>query len=265
MLVRESLDDILKPKELSPALEKRWKQEELKNAAKEGDVERFFRGIDAGLKISYPLFRKMITDWAYRRGTGDIFTSGLGWDIFEQTHLDKIKIEMAAFNEDLSAFEDAIESGSKISYKVLRLILDSYKSKDEFLNYIKTLDLDKVTEPKDRKKIKGIFNLDSTQEHRSYPRAYKQYRVLKYIKEKKVTQRQQLIKLIFELGYGPNTFHPISDRGYWSANYMNVIGKYYDKDEDGRFVLNNDGKEKYRELHKKFKNMEDERLKDPFR
>jgi len=263
MLVRESLDDILKPKELSPALEKRWKQEELKNAAKDGDVARFLRGINAGLKISYPLFRKMITDWDYRRNAADILSS-VDWSDFEQIHLDKIKIEIAVFNKSLENFKDAIESGSKISYKVLRLILDEYRHRDEFLNYIQTLDLDKVTEPKDRKKIKDIFNLDSPQEHRSYPRAYKQYRVLKYIKERKVTQRQQLIKLIYELGYGPNTFHPINDRGYWSANYHNVIGRYYDK-VDGKFVLNDEGKEKLKELHKKFKNMEDERLKDPFR
>ena len=81
--VRESLDDILKPKQLSPSLKKRWKQEELRNAAKSGDADRFLRGIDRGLKISYPLFRKMITDWSYRQSARDIFSS-VDWSDFEQ-------------------------------------------------------------------------------------------------------------------------------------------------------------------------------------
>lgn len=164
----------------------------------------------------------------------------------------KQKLAWAIFKGDIELLKKAFEDGAKLSYGLLRKISSWHNA----LIYLLGLeDIDSVLVPKDAEKIKYILNI-KTMPHKNYPRSYKQYRVLKYVNDNIVTQRQQIIKLIYELGYGPNSFNLLRHSGYWSTSYYQIVGQYYGKVNGGRFVLNRAGREKLNILHNKFKDQD---------
>lgn len=95
----------------------------------------------------------------------------------------------------------------------------------------------------------------------SYPKGYKQYRVLRFINEKP-QKYTDIVKFAYELTHGHGTFDKRNNRGYWSS----VLGSgcYYRKpgwvyqmtnNSRGEYVLNAYGKRKLIELEHRFGGM----------
>ena len=175
------------------------------------------------------------------------------------------QLEWYAMKGDLYTFFKTIDKGAKITYSLLRKIMNFYSDSKSalFIDYLKNNeDLKKISAPEDFEKINAVLNLNKPGKLRSYPPLYKPYRVLKYVDEqyKKKTpikRRLDLVKLIYELGYGPNTYNELSDdTAYWSHSYTDSIGQYLSKDEKGGFYLNDKGKMYLKELTKKFKDVD---------
>lgn len=177
-------------------------------------------------------------------------------DIFVPKELtQKQKAAWAIFKGDPKSLEKAFEDGAKLSYGLLRKIYTGWSY--DLVNFLKNYkNIDSILIPKDAEKIKYVLNI-KPMSYKKYPRFYKQYRVLKHINDNIITKRYQLIKLIYELGYGPNSYNPLEDTGYWSTNYHQTIGQYYAPVIKGRkFILNSVGRKKLNILHNKFKDQD---------
>lgn len=133
---------------------------------------------------------------------------------------------------------------------------------------------DKLT-PSEKKRFEARTHKQS---QRTFPRGYKQMRVLDFIAkagEKGVT-RNEIARLYYEMSYGPESY-TYNNRGYNSVNiqlyiYPYVKGKtMYKKlpnshwwykyhaikssNPQTRYVINVEGLRKLAELHNKFKNI----------
>jgi hypothetical protein len=141
-----------------------------------------------------------------------------------------------------------------VPYTLLRMLctLSNYEEHPLFI-FIKNNP--QYWNQKDIEKISNVVNLSATGSRKSYPAGYKIYRILKYVNENVVSTRQQIVKLIFELNYGPNTFNPNKHSSYWPANFPSQVYPYIGKDENNVFKLNNAGLQKLQTLEQKFKNI----------
>jgi len=168
-------------------------------------------------------------------------------------------LQYACTHDDLESFKRALRNGAKFTYSIYRKMETNWRynspSIKEYLQSNPQI-IEEIAAPKDLEKLKSFFSITPESQHQSYPRGYKQYRVLKYVDDGLATKRMDLIKLIYELGYGPNTFNPLKNASYWSTNYMNVIGQYLKNVPKGQpLELNNAGKNKLREIQDNFKDL----------
>jgi len=114
--------------------------------------------------------------------------------------------------------------------------------------------LEDIVHPRDSKKldrIKSILLTKKSGNARSYPQGYRIYRILKFVNENKPDTRQKIVKFIFELNYGKDSFNPLLHGSYYSDGFRNMICPYLHGDIFG-FKLNNDGKQRLEHYEKKF-------------
>jgi hypothetical protein len=239
--VNESLEDILKPKELDMGQKIAWA---LKSANTKQALRVFREATAQGIKIP----AKDLLELGMRTKNLVIFREAVD----RLTTNPHRKLDLAAKFGFLPFFREIIDKGGRVSFNLLKKLTNDYEYQhsEEILDYVKN-NIDVVAKEEDRQKIHYALGA-SDQEYRSYPKGYKQYRVLKYINEHPVTRRLDLIKFIYEMGYGPGSFNEIRSSSYWSNGFNQIIGQYYDVNDDGIFVLNREGVSKLRELESKF-------------
>jgi len=241
--VCESIEDILKPKDLD--IEQKWLWA-FKHAKDTTSALRIYKQAkQAGIKLP----AKELLEFAHRINNLQLYREAVDR---LTTNPDK-KLSLAAQFGDLDYFIDILNQGGRVSFNLLRKLNGDYhyyRSTGTIYPYVAE-NLDSVMKEEDLQKAHDALDAKD-QEYKSYPKGYKQYRVLKYINDNKVTRRLELIKLIYELGYGPGSFNEIKSASYWSANYRQIIGQYYDVGDDGVFELNEDGRDKLQELEAKF-------------
>jgi len=172
----------------------------------------------------------------------------------EEMLTQKQKLKVALYNKDVPLLINYLNDGTfKITMGFLRYMYDDYLLKDEILKFLDNLnstEFNKLIDKKKFKEIKYILNTENNKlPNKTYPRGYKQYRLLKYITTHNVTTRLELTKLVYELGYGPNSFNSIIHSGTSSTGWKQTYSKYYDSD----YNLNIDGVEKLKQLSKRFK------------
>ena len=103
----------------------------------------------------------------------------------------------------------------------------------------------------------SILSEENKMPQKTYLKGYKQWRTLKYIKAsgEKGRTRTEVVKFLFDISNGKDSYNPISDRGYWSTNIWNIIFSWCDQ-EGRKYTISEAGKEKIKLLDKKFKNLE---------
>jgi len=213
------------------------------------------------LAINHSCFKHLINK-AIEKGGFNLLNQDESFDIFNRLSYIDIKnlnpqklLIYAVIKDDLWLFKKAIDDGAKIStriFKEIRIDISNYLKRNKHI--IKNI----AENEKVIKIIEKVLNLDtvaSKSEYRKFPKGFKQYYALKYVNEHKVKTRTEIIKVIFEMGYGKNTFNPQKNASWWSTSYYVMIGQYLNKDQNNNFILNNIGKEKLRVLHKKFKDL----------
>jgi len=240
--VCESIEDILKPKDLD--IEQKWLWA-FKHAKDTTSALRIYKQAkQAGIKLP----AKELLEFAHRIKSLDLFKEAANR---LTTNPDK-KLSLAAQYGDVKYFDEIIKEGGRVSFALLKKLTNDYhyNRATNILQYV-SQHIDEVSKKEDLEKIHDALDAKD-QEYKSYPKGYKQYRVLKYINDNKITRRLDLIKLIYELGYGSGSFNEIKSASYWSANYRQIIGQYYDVGDDGVFELNENGRDKLQELEAKF-------------
>ena len=173
----------------------------------------------------------------------------------------KKAIDHALNNDDVEMFKQMAKAGVNIGLDHIIRLDNIIKRGPKFewgpTKIVKYLEYDSANIPlvgfKITDKTKEALDLISNLKilpYKGYPRGYKQYRVLKFIAESpgKVI-RKDVTRLIFELSYGPGSFNPWENSGYWSANFGTTVWPYV----SDNYVINKTGLKKLEELHDKFK------------
>jgi len=241
--VCESLEDILKPKDLD--LEQKWLWTFKHSTSTQHAMKIYQEAKKQGIKLP----AKELLEFAHRTNNLPLFKEAVDR---LTTNPDK-KLNLAAQYGDLNYFKEIVDQGGRASFNLLKKLTGDYHySRSTKTIYPYVVDnLDYIMKKEDLQKAQdAVYAID--QPYKSYPKGYKQYRVLKYINDNKVTRRLELIKLIYEMGYGPGSFNEIKSASYWSASFRQIIGQYYDADENGVFKLNDSGLDKLHELEAKF-------------
>jgi len=173
-----------------------------------------------------------------------------------------IACKVGNFNE----FKDAIDNDVKLKIGMINSLYQKDNDfhflkgnkyqKEEIKDYLRDrIDkLEDIIHPRDIKKIDKIkiyLGTKISKGHREYPRGYKIYRILKYVDENTITSAKQLVKLIYDLSYGKDTFNPLMNSGYWSDGLSAIVYPNMDKIGD-KFVLNSKGKSKLQKYDSKF-------------
>ena len=160
----------------------------------------------------------------------------------------------------INSIKNLLKQDAKITFKMFSVVYETARwhwrlnHADPLLRIIEDLDEKYFKTEKDFRKTKEILEIDRVPTvNVTYPRGYKQYRLLKYIKDNYVTTRKELVKLLIELSSGEGTFNPIIHSGYYSTGWKNTYGKYYYKNDEGRLVLTREGEEKLNLLDDKFR------------
>lgn len=240
--VYESIEDILKPKDLDLAQKWLWT---FKHSTSDQHAMKIYQ---EAKKQGVKLPAKELLEFAHRIKSLSLFKEGVDR---LTTNPDK-KLNLAAQYGDLNYFKEIIKQGGRVSFALVKKLSNDYhynRAKD-ILEYVKQ-NIDSIVKEEDLEKVHDALDAKD-QPYKSYPKGYKQYRVLKYINDNKVNRRLELIKLIYEMGYGPGSFNEIRSASYWSASFRQIIGQYYNVGDDGFFELNDAGRDKLRELSAKF-------------
>ena len=137
----------------------------------------------------------------------------------------------------------------------------SKEGKGDILQYIRDNinNLEEIFHPRDHKKlerVKMILNLNKSEGNRTYPMGYRTYKILKFIDDGHVSKRQDIIKFIYELNYGKNTWNPLTDGSYYSDSFKPIyrLVDQLSTHKGGVWKLNVDGlaKLKHYENNPKF-------------
>ena len=173
------------------------------------------------------------------------------------------KLKLSLYLCDIDLFKSAIKDGAKLRTLngIFKFQWNFEKERKQLLNYLRDLDhkdeLKHIVYPGYLERIDDILYLETPRESaKGYPPGYKMYRVLKYIDENNITLRAHLQKLAYELSYGPNTFHPIKNKGYWGDAFAYVINNRVFKDTHGIYRLNYAGIRALERLKKQFEDKE---------
>lgn len=93
--------------------------------------------------------------------------------------------------------------------------------------------------------------------HHTFPKGFKQYRVLKEIEDKNELCYIEIIKFAHKLSYGEGSFNSYNDRGYWVGIFQDEAWgtKLLTKNKHGKYSLNEDGVKVLKKLRLKFGDM----------
>ena len=181
------------------------------------------------------------------------------------------KLTVACKAGKFNLFLKCIKSGMKVKIGLINslfqkpwLYRDFYSSKgqEQIIKYLQDNinNLEEIIHPRDHKKIdkiKTFLEAKISKGTRDYPRGYKIYRLLKFIDENKVVSRKEIVKFLFDISHGEDTFNPLTDSSYWSDNFRTIVYPNLSSRStvDDTFVLNSHGKAKLQKLDNRFKGM----------
>lgn len=261
-LVCENLNDILKPKELSLQRKLEW-------ACSELDIYAVQQALEEGAEITYKIYNYLSADRWYNKKK--VFLYKLMTKFFpeyaKEKDVPKILLKQSLDEDSFKLFKEALEKGAKLNISIFKEIKDKAKYDNDYKKWVDFIIKGKKEffNPKSLKMIEDRYlNLSPELPARSYPKGYMQYRALKLINDQRIDKRSDIIKLLYELRYGPNTYNPTDNSGYWSTSYPKIIKQFYNVLPSGRFQLRREGRAKLAALHNKFTNMNDERLENPY-
>jgi hypothetical protein len=176
------------------------------------------------------------------------------------------RFQYAIENDDLKQFINCVNRGIKLTANNIKYtdpILwpwkpDRINLNNESLNivqYIKNnLDSNIKMSNKTKQILKMAINATNSKRHyKGYPNEYKQWRILKMIHDSDGVFKDEITKIFFELGYGPNTYNPLAKHSYRSNKIKLLIYLYVYK-EKNKYFLTKNGEEKLKLLDEHFKN-----------
>jgi hypothetical protein len=176
------------------------------------------------------------------------------------------ELRIAVNTGNLNKFKKIVESGAKVKIGLINELfkhdyeygkLKQYGQEEKIKQYLRDSDLEQIIANKDLKKIDKIKSyLGATKSvDRQYPHGYKIYRALKFVDKTHPKGAKEILKFIFNLGHGNNSYNPILHGSHWMDGYKALIRPVCDISPDGTHTLSGLGVAKLARLEKKFGTM----------